>query len=362
VNDTYFKAKAIKSMTEEQGSFSWQSPSNIALIKYWGKTEPQIPMNASLSFTLKECHTRTRLFYRRKEQDDQKLSFELLFDGQPKPEFHPKIENFLRRIEPYQPFLTWFDFEIHTENSFPHSSGIASSASGMSALALCLMSLERKLDPSVEEVYFNKKASFLARLGSGSAARSVEGPLVVWGSHPDIESSSDLYGIPYPLKVHEVFNEYQDTVLLVDKGVKQVSSTAGHGLMHDHPFASARFQQANDHMKQLIPVLESGDLDAFVRIVEKEALSLHAMMLTSEPYFILMRPNTLEIIERIWTYRRQKGSKLCFTLDAGANVHLLFPKREKNEVDEFVDKELAAFCKKGQFIRDRAGSGAVPMD
>jgi diphosphomevalonate decarboxylase len=114
-------------------------------------------------------------------------------------------------------------------------------------------------------------------------------------------------------------------------------------------------------MKQLIPVLESGDLDAFVRIVEKEALSLHAMMLTSEPYFILMRPNTLEIIERIWSFRRQTGSKLCFTLDAGANVHLLFPKQEKDEVDAFVEKDLVAFCKEGHFIRDWTGSGATPF-
>ncbi len=358
MNDTYFKAKDLKSINVEKGSFSWQSPSNIALIKYWGKKEPQIPMNASLSFTLNECHTRTTLFYKRKKQDDSKLSFELLFDGQPKPEFHPKIENFLRRIVSYQPFLTRFEFEIHTHNSFPHSSGIASSASGMSALALCLMSLERQLDPSVEESYFHRKASFLARLGSGSAARSIEGPIVVWGEHPDIESSSDLFGIPYPYKVHEVFNDYQDTVLLVDKGVKQVSSTVGHSLMHEHPFAESRFLQANDHMRQLIPVLEKGDLDAFVRIVEKEALSLHALMLSSEPYFILMRPNTLEIIERIRTFRKETGSKLCFTLDAGANVHLLFPHREKDAVGSFVEKELAAFCKSGQYICDRTGSGA----
>ena len=358
VNEDHFKAKELKSIPEGEGSFTWQSPSNIALVKYWGKTEPQIPMNASLSFTLSECHTKTTLFYRRKRQKDRKLSFTLFFEGEPKPEFHPKIEQFLKRIEPYQTFLSSFEFEIHTENSFPHSSGIASSASGMSALALCLMSLEKKLDPSVEDEYFHKKASFLARLGSGSASRSVEGPVVVWGRHPQIESSNDLFGISYPFAIHEVFRDYQDTVLLVDKGVKQVSSTVGHGLMHDHPFAESRFRQANDHLSQLIPVLENGDLDSFIKIVEKEALSLHAMMLTSEPYFILMRPNTLEIIERIWGFRRRTGSKLCFTLDAGANVHLLYPKGEKDEVEIFVEKNLASLCKDGQYIRDRMGAGA----
>jgi len=358
VTDSHFKSKKLDSIPLEKGSFSWQSPSNIALVKYWGKKDPQIPMNASISFTLSTCNTRTTLIYRKKERPDNKMRFKVIFEGKPKPEFHPKVEEFLGRIHAYQPFLNAYEFEIHTDNSFPHSSGIASSASGMSALALCLMSLERKLDPSISDEYFNRKASFLARLGSGSAARSIEGPLVVWGEHSAIESSSDLYGITYPYQVHEVFHDYQDAILLVDKGVKQVSSTVGHGLMHQHPFAKQRFQQANDHMKRLIPVLEKGDLDSFIQIVEKEALSLHAMMMTSKPYFILMRPNTLEIIERIWAYRRETGSKLCFTLDAGANVHLLYRNDEKDLVKTFLEAELAAFCQNNQFIYDQAGRGA----
>ena len=158
--------------------------------------------------------------------------------------------------------------------------------------------------------------------------------------------------------VDEVFKDYQDTILLVDKGVKQVSSTIGHGLMKGHPFSEARFRQAENHLSELIPVLRAGDLDAFVEIVEKEALSLHAMMLTSSPYFILMRPNTLEIIERIWSYRMETGSKLCFTLDAGANVHLLYPKREKDNVDAFIEKDLARFCQNNHYISDHTGDGA----
>jgi len=359
LNEEQFKARELDPGSEEEGSISWQSPSNIALVKYWGKKEPQLPMNASVSFTLSECHTRTTLIYRKKERPDDRMTFKVIFEGKPKPEFHPKIEKFLERILPYLPFLTAFEFEIHTGNSFPHSSGIASSASGMSALALCLVSLERKFDPTLEGERFKRKASFLARLGSGSAARSIEGPLVVWGAHPGIETSSDLYGVPYPYSVHEVFLEYQDTILLVDKGVKQVSSTVGHGLMHGHPFAGARFRQANTHLQELIPVFEGGDLEAFIRIVEKEALSLHGMMLTSDPYFILMRPNTLEIIERVWSFRKDTGSSLCFTLDAGANVHLLYPKAEKETVGRFIETELARYCQNGQFLKDQTGSGAL---
>ena len=98
---------------------------------------------------------------------------------------------------------------------------------------------------------YNQKASFLARLGSGSAARSVEGPLVVWGEHKNIENSSNLYGVKFPFKVHENFENYQDTILLVDKGEKQVSSTVGHQLMIDHPFAKERFIQANENIQKL---------------------------------------------------------------------------------------------------------------
>src|SRR5690606_5011732 len=117
-----------------------------------------------------------------------------------------------------------------------HSSGIASSASGMAALSLCLMDLEKELDPQMEPTFFKKKASFLARLGSGSACRSIEGDLTLWGESPDFPQSTDLYAVKYPFKVHGAFKNYQDTILLVQKGKKEVSSTVGHDLMHHHPF------------------------------------------------------------------------------------------------------------------------------
>lgn len=341
-----------------EGSVTWQSPSNIALVKYWGKTDPQIPKNASISFTLSNCHTVTTLVYIPKTAPSSSFDFKVFLDGIEKQEFAPKIQEFFKRIEKYLPFITDYSFEVHTKNSFPHSSGIASSASGMSALSLCLMSLQKMIDPNISESDFIEKASFLARLGSGSAARSIQGPLVVWGEHSNIFGSSDLFGITYPAVIHEVFTTFNDTILLVDKGVKQVSSTIGHKLMLDHPFAQARFDQAKDNMSRLIPILEKGDLDAFIDIVEKEALSLHAMMMTSDPYFILMKPNTLEIIESIWAFRESSGCHICFTLDAGANVHVLFPDRDKQRVDSFIKEELAGFCQNKQFISDHVGSGA----
>ncbi|CAM3313209.1 diphosphomevalonate/mevalonate 3,5-bisphosphate decarboxylase family protein [Aequorivita lipolytica] len=347
------------------GTVSWQSPSNIALVKYWGKYGEQLPMNASISFTLKNCNTKTSLSFEKriftKATECKGFDFEVYLDGIREISFEPKIQKFFERIEVYLPFLKDFKFKIETSNSFPHSSGIASSASGMSALALCLMDMERQMQPNITEEYFNEKASFLARLGSGSACRSLEGPLIVWGENPEIDGSSNLFGTKYPFKIHENFQNYQDTILLVDKGEKQVSSTLGHKLMFDHPFAAERFRQAKDNLSKLIPVFENGDISEFIKIVESEALSLHAMMMTSMPYFILMKPNTLEIINRIWKFREETNSDICFTLDAGANVHVLYPKAEMETILKFIKAELKQFCKNGEIIDDEIGLGAKQL-
>lgn len=342
------------------GKVSWQAPSNIALVKYWGKYGEQLPKNASVSFTLSHCHTTTTLAFEPKETAED-FDFKVYLEGVRETGFEPKIAQFFKRVAPYVPFLKEYAFTITTSNSFPHSSGIASSASGMSALALCLMEMEKQMQPDITAAYSMQKASFLARLGSGSACRSVEGSLVVWGSHPDIENSTQLFGIPYPYAVHPNFKNYQDTILLVDKGEKQVSSTVGHDLMHDHPFAEQRFTQANTNLEKLIPVFKNGNLDAFIEIVESEALALHAMMMTSMPYFILIKPNTLEIINRIWKFRKATGSHVCFTLDAGANVHVLYPEAEKGKVFDFIKNELIAYCQNEQYICDIVGNGAKKL-
>jgi len=351
----------------EKGSYTWSSPSNIALVKYWGKKENQIPENPSISFTLNECKTITKLTFSKKESNNS-FSFDVYLDDEKKDDFKPKIETFFKRIEEYLPFLKDYHFKIETSNTFPHSSGIASSASGMSALASCLMSIEKELiesdvtlsavERSFDEGYFTKKTSFLARLGSGSACRSLEGDLVVWGKHNEINGSSDLFGIKYPFEVHQNFKNYNDTILLVDKGEKQVSSTVGHNLMYNHPFAQERFKQAHKNLSKLINVFKAGNLKAFIDVVESEALTLHAMMMTSMPYFILMKPNTLEIINRIWTFRQKTDSNVCFTLDAGANVHILYPENETDKVQEFIKNELVMFCQKGEYINDKIGFGA----
>lgn len=342
-----------------ENASSWRSPSNIALVKYWGKFEPQLPANPSLSFTLSESYTETKVELL-EEESNLDFDFEVFLDYRRAEDFKPKILKFLERIAADLDFIKGRKFSIHTYNSFPHSSGIASSASGMSALALCLLSLSPE-GKAMDEAAFFQKASEWARLGSGSASRSVYGPLGLWGKTADIAESSDEYAIPYAGKVNPIFKDFRDTILLVEKGQKAVSSTAGHGLMKGHPFAKQRFEQAHKNMADLQHFLAKGDLEAFGSLVESEALTLHAMMMTSQPYFILMKPNTLKIIEAVWAFRRETQKPLYFTLDAGANVHMLYPEAIEQEAMEFVNNELKGHLKNGEYICDRVGDGPTKL-
>ena len=339
------------------GQSSWKSPSNIALIKYWGKKEIQIPLNASLSFTLSNCYTECSIKYEPLIKPNNQCNFELLFEGKREISFEEKLNIFFKRIVFYCPYLIDLKLTIDTKNSFPHSSGIASSASAYSALSLCIMDIEKKINPTISSEYFFNKASFLSRLGSGSASRSVLGPLAIWGESDFFKHSSNFFAVKYEEKLHGNFKNIQDTILLVDKGKKHISSTVGHDLMINHSFSNDRLVQVNQNLKLLKNALISGDFEAFTHIVELEALTLHAMMMTSSPYYILIKPNTLNIINEIWNYRKNTNSKVCFTLDAGANIHLLYPKKNFNQIQDFISNNLSKFCQNGEFINDHVGNG-----
>ena len=341
-----------KILSKNSFNCKWEAPSNIALIKYWGKSPVQIPMNPSISFTLKNCVTKTDISFEPIKNTSKKVKFEFSYNGESKSDFNSKLEIFFERIINYQPFLIDYYLKINSVNNFPHSSGIASSASAMAALSACLIDFENSHNPIVKK---HKKTSFLSRLGSGSACRSVSGPIMTWGKHSKIPKSNDFYATKF-LGYHQIFDTYCDSILLVDSGKKEVSSTLGHELMKKHPFASSRFKQAKNNFSLLSVALKSGDLDSFIKIVENEALQLHAMMMTSNPYFILIKPKTLNIINEIRDFRRKFNIPICFTLDAGANVHLLYPQIHKSDVLELIKKNLSIYCN-NSYINDEVGVG-----
>ena len=289
-------------------------PSNIALIKYWGKYENQIPANPSISYTLNQCRTITEMEF----TEGENFSVRLFLSGKEEPKFAEKTAKYLAGIEKYLPWVLRGSFVIKTENTFPHSSGIASSASGFGALAKCLMALDKEIsgEKSPEETL--QRASLLARLGSGSACRSLYNGLVVWGATPVVSGSADEYAVPYPVsEIHPIFRDFNDWVMLIQE------------------------------------ILKNGDMDGFIKLVEHEALTLHAMMMVSDPAFILMQTGTLEIIHKVWDFRRETGLPLFFTLDAGANVHLLFPNDGQQEsIKAFIEAELLAYTQSGGVVKD----------
>lgn len=325
-------------------------PSNIALIKYWGKYKDQIPANPSISFTLNHCKTNTEMEFVANEP----FSVQTFLSGNEEVKFAEKIEKYFKNIEQYLPWILQGKYIIKTENTFPHSSGIASSASGFGAIAKCLMKLDESFSGKKSDEESLIKASFLARLGSGSACRSLYNGLVVWGETDEVEGSSDLFAVQYPdSEIHDIFKEFNDWVLLIHEGVKSVSSTVGHGLMNTNPYAERRFQEARENFVPMKEILKSGDMQHFIKLVEHEALTLHAMMMMSDPAFILMKTGTLEVINKIWDFRRETDLPLFFTLDAGANVHLLFPNDGSEEkIKTFIEAELLQHTQKSGVVKD----------
>ena len=326
-------------------------PSNIALIKYWGKYANQIPANPSISYTLNHCNTQTSMEFLANEP----FSVQTFLAGNEEVKFAEKIEKYFKNIEQYLPWILKGKYIIKTENTFPHSSGIASSASGFGAIARCLMELDKNFSSEIRDASYDlKKASFLARLGSGSACRSLYNGLVVWGKTDEVEGSSDLYAVKYPdSEIHPIFKNFNDWVLLIHEGEKSVSSTVGHGLMNTNPYAERRFQEAHENFASLKTILKNGDMKSFIMMVEHEALTLHAMMMMSEPAFILMKTGTLAVINKIWEFRKNTHLPLFFTLDAGANVHLLFPTtKDEEKIQAFIIKELMPHTQNNGVVKD----------
>lgn len=336
---------------------SWRSPSNIALIKYWGKYGLQLPLNPSLSFTLSACHTDMNIHV---TPDATKPELLVLYDGSAKPSFEPKIKSLFTRIQDVLPWIVNASVVIDSINTFPHSAGIASSASAMSALALCLTDVDDQINGRTHEkdIAWWRSVSEFARLGSGSACRSVYPRASIWGNASVIPNSSDSYAIPWGDHLSPVYRDYQDTILIVSSKEKSMSSTSGHEMMTGLAYAEVRYAVAKNNLSRLVESLgtETG-LDQFISVCESEALQLHALMMSGSKPFILMEANTVSIIKEVWRFRKESGVPVCFTLDAGPNVHLLYPSAYQATVLGWIKNNLTPFCAEGLYIPDHVGTG-----
>lgn len=333
------------------GKTAWRSPSNIAIVKYWGKRGVQLPCNPSVSFTLDRCHTETSITFSKSGS----FKFDFHFNGSENEPFMAKLVSFVERNAEFFPFVNQLYMRVESRNSFPHSSGIASSAAAMSAFVLCLLDIERqcvgtdKLDM--------RKASYFSRLASGSASRSVFPECAVWGQTPSVEGSSDEYAVPFGNELHPVFRNYRDSVLIVSSEKKEVSSTAGHSLMDTHPKAAERYAIARENTEKVLLALKQGDLKTFISVTEAEAIQLHELMATSASRIVLAKPETLKIIKAVADFRVKNNIPVCFTLDAGPNVHVLYPNIVADVVRDFIESKLSCYCADGQWIDDKMGQG-----
>jgi len=319
---------------------SVSSPANIALIKYWGLRDElnTLPNNASLSMTLSRCVSLCTLAPLDKGPDEilWKTTRGALVPAD--PTLRTGIEHHLLALREH--FDDWQPLRIATTNSFPTGAGIASSASGFSALATAFAA-------HCGHSPHHPDLSDLARLsGSGSAARSVFGGFVQWPRNAQLLSGPALQLAParhWPL---------HDLIAVVDARHKTVSSRQGHLLATGSAFYPTRLKLLPERLEHVRQAILNHDFPRLAEAVEREAIELHMIAMTSRPPIFYWQPATLAVLERVRQLRGE-GLDVCATLDAGPNVHVLCTAQHSPK----VFAELRKLRDIQRWILDRAGDG-----
>jgi len=279
---------------------------NIAFIKYWGNRDQRLrlPANGSISMNLAGLYARTTVTF------DPALCCDDLFT------LNGRVENAaaLRRVGAFLDHVRGLAGKplyarVVSENNFPTGAGIASSAAAFAALALAASTA---LGLHLEEVQLSR----LARLGSGSACRSVPGGFVEWqAGHGDADSAA--FSIAPPEHWALV-----DCVAVLKTGHKPVGSTEGHGLAGSSPFQAARVADTPRRLDACRSAIQHKDFAALAEIIEQDSNLMHAVMMTSNPPLFYWEPASLELMQAIRAWRKE-GLPVAYTLDAGPNVHVI---------------------------------------
>lgn len=320
------------------------APSNIAFVKYWGARDRQraLPYHPSISMTLETCRSLTTVEVRDDAGGDEVW---LAAEG---GELAPAPAEFARRVLGHldalrqELGLAGADaprFRVATRNSFPAAAGLASSASGFAALACAVArALGRSPDPA--------ELSLLARAsGSGSAARSVLGGFVEWPADGDPAAPATQLApaAHWPLV---------DLIAILDPGPKAVSSLEGHRRAPTSPHFAARLAAVPERLGEVRQAIRDRDLAALGPILERDAIELHAVAMTSEPPIFYWLPATLQVLAAVRELRRE-GIAAFSTMDAGANVHVICERGDEATVAD----RLAALSPVRRILHDRAGDG-----
>ena len=287
-----------------------QSHPNIAFIKYWGDqdTALRIPANGSISINLDGLFTRTRATF------DPSLEGDVLsLNGRPAHESElARVSIFLDHVRQLARLCHFA--RVESSNNFPMGAGIASSAAAFAALSLAACTAAG-LD--LDE----RALSRLARHGSGSACRSVPGGFVEWQAGQDDESS---YAFSIAPPGHW---QLADCIAVVSQAHKPIGSTEGHTRAGSSPLQAARVADAPRRLDLCRRAILARDFQALAEVVELDSNLMHAVMITSSPALLYWQPATLELMQAVTEWRRA-GWPVCYTVDAGPNVHVICPAEE----------------------------------
>jgi diphosphomevalonate decarboxylase len=287
---------------------------NIALIKYWGNKNQilRIPENGSISFNLDGLFTKTQVSF-----DTEMTSDSLFINGkESNGSGLTRVVSFLnivRAIAGKQIFA-----QVNSENNFPIGTGIASSASAFAALSLAA-------SHAIGLNFSEKELSCLARRGSGSACRSIPEGFVEWLPG---ETDSDSFAFSIAPSTHW---DLVDLVAVVTHEHKKVGSTAGHELANTSPLQSARVDDTKRRLDKVRDAIKHRDFQPLAEMVELDSNMMHAVMMTSSPVLMYWENTSISIMKNVQKWRAS-GIPVCYTMDAGPNVHVITTKDYSEEI------------------------------
>lgn len=298
-----------------------QAPSNIALIKYMGKQDSKnnLPDNPSLSYTLNNLLSSVMI----ESQTGKKDFWEPL--NTPGAQVLELSSNEQQRFLQHLAFIKdQFNYSgafiVRSTNNFPHSSGLASSASSFAALTKCaLLALSELTDQSLPSI---EEQAQLSRYGSGSSCRSFFSPWALWH-----ERCVEAIELPYPQLQHQV--------IIISQAEKQVSSSAAHLRVKNSPFYSSRSQRATENLEQLLTAFKTKNWKNAYEICWQEFQDMHQLFSTCSQPFSYITDKSQQVLLSLQKLWEQKNDGPLITMDAGPNIHLLYRPDQANLALQF---------------------------
>ena len=326
------------------------APTNIAILKYWGKLSGayHIPTKSSLSFTVNDLFTKTSV---EASKGTGRIDFSL--NGKKEKKEHDYVRSYISTVASTFPALREYDYRIASENNFPTAAGFASSASGFAALLKALareVKELRGLEPD------DKKLSALARLGSGSAARSIpsQGGFVKWdrGSGEDWEKDPVFASYALTLFGPEHWPDLRIIYAIVEEKEKKVSSRAGmEASMNTNPLYQAWVSYEESLLKNdMVLAVGEKNFSKLAPMIMQASNNFHAVCLGTYPPIHYLEKKSLGVMDGIHRMNKD-GVKAAYTFDAGPNPVIFTLKENEDEIAGMLEE------KAGKIYRTRTGPG-----